>query len=336
MTIAQTRRRFLTTLSLAGAAGLCPRSAALAAESAARNDDSASLQGPCDLRSAADTSPRSCCAPRALPISAMWIRPPDDLSEAVAQRQGRFRSGFCVDVCSRRSMPAKPITVLAGVHVGCFELFGNEGIRSIADLKGKTVGVQALGSTPHALLGSWPPRSGSIPIKDIHWVTDPSVKPMELFADGKIDAFLGFPPEPQDLRARQDRPRRSSTARWTARGRNISAACLSGNRGLRPQISGRDQTRAARHSQGHRSLRQPTRRASRDDSSMAVSPPRYDYALQTLQRAALRQMARIRPRGHDPVLCAAPARSGHDQIEPAEDHRRRHRLALSRTSSNAS
>ena len=25
---------------------------------------------------------------------------------------------------------------------------------------------------------------------------------MELFAEGKIDAFLGFPPEPQELRAR--------------------------------------------------------------------------------------------------------------------------------------
>ena len=43
---------------------------------------------------------------------------------------------------------------------------------------------------------------GLDPVKDIHWVTDPSVKPMELFAEGKIDAFLGFPPEPQDLRAR--------------------------------------------------------------------------------------------------------------------------------------
>jgi len=31
---------------------------------------------------------------------------------------------------------------------------------------------------------------------------DPSVKPMELFVAGKIDAFMGFPPEPQDLRAR--------------------------------------------------------------------------------------------------------------------------------------
>jgi NitT/TauT family transport system substrate-binding protein len=27
--------------------------------------------------------------------------------------------------------------------------------------------------------------------------------PMDLFAKGKVDAFLGFPPEPQELRARK-------------------------------------------------------------------------------------------------------------------------------------
>ena len=32
-------------------------------------------------------------------------------------------------------------------------------------------------------------------------------QPLDLFVDGKIDAFLGFPPEPQELRAREDRPR---------------------------------------------------------------------------------------------------------------------------------
>ena len=39
-------------------------------------------------------------------------------------------------------------------------------------------------------------------VKDVQWVTDPSVKPIELFVQGQIDAFLAFPPEPQDLRAR--------------------------------------------------------------------------------------------------------------------------------------
>src|SRR2546427_3489657 len=47
-----------------------------------------------------------------------------------------------------------PLLILAGVHVGCFELFGNERVRSIRDLKGKTVGVHGLGSTSHIFLTS--------------------------------------------------------------------------------------------------------------------------------------------------------------------------------------
>jgi NitT/TauT family transport system substrate-binding protein len=64
--------------------------------------------------------------------------------------------------------------------------------------------VQGLGSSPHVFLAAMPAHVGLDPIKDIHWIisTDPSVKPMELFAERKIDAFLGFPPEPQELRAR--------------------------------------------------------------------------------------------------------------------------------------
>src|SRR6516225_8303104 len=36
-----------------------------------------------------------------------------------------------------------PITALAGVHVGCFELFAHQGIHKITDLKDKTVGLHA-------------------------------------------------------------------------------------------------------------------------------------------------------------------------------------------------
>jgi NitT/TauT family transport system substrate-binding protein len=43
---------------------------------------------------------------------------------------------------------------------------------------------------------------GLDPVNDIRWVTSASPPPVELFADGKIDAVLGFPPEPQDLSAR--------------------------------------------------------------------------------------------------------------------------------------
>jgi NitT/TauT family transport system substrate-binding protein len=44
---------------------------------------------------------------------------------------------------------------------------------------------------------------GLDPVKEIHWVVNASDNPMELFANGKIDAFLGFPPEPQELHARK-------------------------------------------------------------------------------------------------------------------------------------
>ncbi|MGY3611161.1 ABC transporter substrate-binding protein [Bradyrhizobium sp. Lot11] len=108
------------------------------------------------------------------------------------------------------------ITIVAGVHVGCFELFAKEGIRSVADLKGRTVGQQGLGSSPHVFISAMAALVGLDPAKDIEWVTSASVKPIELFAEGKIDAFLGFPPEPQRLRAQnighvivnsaQDRP----------------------------------------------------------------------------------------------------------------------------------
>jgi ABC-type nitrate/sulfonate/bicarbonate transport systems, periplasmic components len=95
------------------------------------------------------------------------------------------------------------IKVLAGVHVGCFELLGREGIHAIADLKGRSVGVQALGSSPHLFLTGMAAYVGLDPLRDINWITTPSVKPMELFIEGKIDAFLGFPPEPQELRDRK-------------------------------------------------------------------------------------------------------------------------------------
>src|SRR5215470_5900361 len=97
----------------------------------------------------------------------------------------------------------EPITMVAGVHVGCFELFAREGIRSILDLKGKTVGVQDINSSQYAFVGGVASYVGLEPAKDIRWVTSSSPKPMDLFVDGKIDAFLGFPPEPQELRARK-------------------------------------------------------------------------------------------------------------------------------------
>src|SRR6516165_1990765 len=97
----------------------------------------------------------------------------------------------------------EPVTLLGGIMVGCFELFGGDNVRSIGDLKGKTVGVQAIGSQPHTLVTLMAAQVGLDPKTDTRFIIDPKLKPIELFAAGKIDAFLGFPPEPQELRARK-------------------------------------------------------------------------------------------------------------------------------------
>ena len=95
-----------------------------------------------------------------------------------------------------------PITILAGVHAGCFELFGSEQIRSIADLRNRTVGVGTAGLVTQ-LVTIMTSYLGLDPAKDIRWITDPSVTPKELFAAGRVDAFLAVPPEAQELRARK-------------------------------------------------------------------------------------------------------------------------------------
>ena len=97
----------------------------------------------------------------------------------------------------RRLDAGVPITVLAGVHPGCFELFAHEHIRTFTDLKGKQVGVnEGPGSAAHLYVSIMAAHVGLDPEKDINWVTtDDVANPMELFVQGKIDAYLAFVPE---------------------------------------------------------------------------------------------------------------------------------------------
>ena len=97
----------------------------------------------------------------------------------------------------------KPITVLAGIHIGCFKLFGREDMNEIADLKGKTVAISALGSPEHSFLSSMLTYVGLNPNTDINWITLATPEAQQRFADGKIDAFLGFPPVAQELEAKK-------------------------------------------------------------------------------------------------------------------------------------
>jgi NitT/TauT family transport system substrate-binding protein len=96
-----------------------------------------------------------------------------------------------------------PIVLLAGGHTGCFELFGTSRVRAIRDLKGKTVAIPELGSPYHIFVASMAAYVGLDARKDIKWVIHPPAEAMRLLAEEKIDAFLGFPPQPQELRAKK-------------------------------------------------------------------------------------------------------------------------------------
>ena len=96
-----------------------------------------------------------------------------------------------------------PVVILGGVHVGCYELFATDRVRAIRDLKGKRVAVPELGSTHHLFLTSVVSYVGLDPRKDIQWVTRPPTEAKQLLAKGEIDAYMGFPPDPQELRAKK-------------------------------------------------------------------------------------------------------------------------------------
>ncbi|RUV75581.1 MAG: ABC transporter substrate-binding protein [Mesorhizobium sp.] len=200
MQIIQSRRRFLAGLSAAGAASLIGVQQSLAA------------QPPPETSSVRLAKIRGICiAPQYVAegllhgegfteVRYVMTEPAAGQSDAIASGQVDFTLNFAAPLVVAMAAGG-PITVLAGVHPGCFELFGNENIRGIRDLKGKSVGVQSLGSSPHVFLTGMAAYVGLDPVKDINWVTSPSIKPMTLFMRGEIDAFLGFPPEPQELRA---------------------------------------------------------------------------------------------------------------------------------------
>jgi NitT/TauT family transport system substrate-binding protein len=197
----QTRRRFLTTLSAAGAAGLARAPRALAAEAAL---ETTSVRLPKILSIC--VSPQYAAEELLRAEGFTDIRYVESEAATVVEPIGRGKIDFGLQYAPLL-IPAidvgASLTVLAGVHVGCFELFAKDDIRTVVDLKGRSVGVQDWGSTAHVLVALMAAHVGLDRAKDIRWVTDPSVKPIEQFVEGKIDAFMGFPPQPQDLRARQ-------------------------------------------------------------------------------------------------------------------------------------
>src|SRR5260221_9148854 len=124
------------------------------------------------------------------------------MAQALASGEADIGGHFAAPVILRLEA-GDAIVMLGGEHSGCFELLGTERIRGIRDLKGRTVAVPVLDPAPYAFLASMAAYVGLDPRKDINWVNHSPDESMALLAEGKIDAYLGFPPYPQESRAKK-------------------------------------------------------------------------------------------------------------------------------------
>jgi|SRR5688572_4831529 len=176
-----------------------------------------------------------------------------ELYKTVASGQAQLGMGvtlrFILDVDA-----GAPTVLLTGVHVGCYELFGVGTVRSVNNLKNKTVSVPGLHSGAHALLASMAAYVGLNPAKDIKWVVHPFAESMRLLADGKIDAFMGFFSRAPGAAREKDRPcHREYGYRPTMVAVFLLLACR--KQRIRSQKSVGYQARCKSHPQGKQHMR---------------------------------------------------------------------------------
>ena len=197
-----TRREFLSsTMALAGASRLVHIPRCLAAEEKPLETTTIRLI----------KIPNVCIAPQLIAQELLRVEgfteisyidaPPGGLAQAIGQSKVDLGFDYAASFVSAIDA-GEPITLLSGMMVGCFEVFANERVQKLTDLKGRNVGVPDLGATPHRLLTLMAAHVGLNPNRDIRWVATGSADLLRLFEKGEIDVFLGQPPESQDLRAR--------------------------------------------------------------------------------------------------------------------------------------
>jgi len=194
MQIVQTRRYFLSGAALAGAAMLAARRGSAEPDLETSSVRLAKVPVIC-------FAPQYVCEDLLRMEGFTDIRyvdtKPSDLGKDLAQGKYDFASNvtasYVIDVDS-----GLPITLVAGIHAGCYELFASDGIRNIRDLKGKRVGTIVATD----LLEMMAAFVGLDPKKDLTIIDDPQAKPLDQFIQGKLDAYMALPPEPQLLHAR--------------------------------------------------------------------------------------------------------------------------------------
>ena len=196
MSMRLTRRSLLTTTAVAGAAGLLSPRRAWAAEPDLETTSVRLAKIPVIC-----FAPQYVCEDLLRMEGFTDIRYVDTKVPAIGQDLAEGKYDFNSNVTAQNVVfvdSGLPITLVAGIHAGCYELFARDGIRSIHDLKGKRVGTIAATD----LIEMMAAFVGLDPKKDLTIINDPEAKPLDQFIQGKLDAYMALPPEPQLLHAR--------------------------------------------------------------------------------------------------------------------------------------
>ena len=197
------RRQFVGGLTLAGTAGLL----------GLRPEAAAAEPPPETPRLRLYKFPSTCLAPQYMADELLRAEGFTDVQylefpEGVKGLYDRVGSG-AVDITQWYLTPflvaadkKTPIVFLSGVHIGCQELVAIGPIRSIRDLKGKTVVATAggvLNSFVVAMLG----HVGLDYRKDVTVVEMTPTEAVQSLAEGKVHAFLATASLAQELRAKK-------------------------------------------------------------------------------------------------------------------------------------
>ncbi|HSE85350.1 MAG TPA: ABC transporter substrate-binding protein [Candidatus Binatia bacterium] len=197
------RREFLKEVSVAGAAALLgAQRDSLAAEAPPETTRIRIPQIPSTCRSSEWVAEELLRTEGFTDVQYIRVSGTLGVEKTLASGEADIGGHFAAPVILRLEA-GDPIVMLGGEHIGCFELLGSERIRTIRDLKGRAVAIPALDPSPYAFLASMVSYVGLNPHKDINWVKHQPGEAMQLLADGKIDAYLGFPTEPQEFRAKK-------------------------------------------------------------------------------------------------------------------------------------
>jgi NitT/TauT family transport system substrate-binding protein len=195
-----TRRRFLGGLTVAGAAGLLgvhPRP--IAAEPPPETTRIRLVRVPSICQAPQYVAEELLHSEGFAEVHYLKKEGTEDIEKALASGEADLNGHFAAPLLLRLEA-GDPIVILAGLHIGCFELFGTDRVHTIRDLQGKTAAVPALDSSRYVFLASMAAYVGLDLRKDVNLVTHPGPESIRLLSEGKIDAYLGFPPEPQEMR----------------------------------------------------------------------------------------------------------------------------------------